>query len=111
MSTHIPESESPILSGRERMNALRQMDANTRKTEFSFIISLLEHQCAIEVLSQQRSKLLARQKWADSRLTNALYLGMYVIEDKVDQFAKNIRDFGQLPFAFEGTTVLQGGAA
>lgn len=87
---------------------LRQADAKTRRTRFTFIDSLLNAQRFIERLKKHRNLQWKRSQWRDTPLADALSGGIYALESEAYRHAETIQRDGDLLFAFEGTTVLQG---
>lgn len=101
--------------GLARATTLLQMDAETRRTKFIFVECLLKTQRARARLDAHRmdvvKKNARRGGRPDTLLIDALWEGFCALSDQACAEAKAVLTRGQLLFAFEGATVLEGGAA
>lgn len=78
----------------------------SERERLAFVISYFDSLKNADILR----KLHERRK-ACSAEWDALWDGMYALQGRAHLMAEYARDSGQLLFCFEGTTVLQGGAA
>lgn len=90
--------------------------AEDRRTRYIFVTCMLEAQRSAQVLLDKRDQLMkptARRpvRGNDTKLTDALWDGYTALESEARECAKKALEYGQILHCFEGTTVLQGGAA
>lgn len=99
----------------DRATQLRQMDSETRRARFIFIKCLLKTQRAYVQLDAHRTSMVRRNAkrgcMHNTPLTDALWEALCALLAQAGMEAKAVRERGHLLFAWEGTTVLQGGAA
>lgn len=75
-----------------------------------YVRLLLEFQPHYELISKKWLAMRGKTKQAHA-YEDALAASKWALRDQITEFAKCARERGQLLFCFEGTTVLQGGAA
>ena len=81
-----------------------------QRTRFIFLICFLDAARNADILNKHWLKLLSRSTKA-SPFKDAVFEGYIALSQEADRCARKLTERGQLLFAFQGTTVLQGCAA
>lgn len=95
----------------EQQQAAQLLDAQARRTSYIFVSNFLEHQRNAEILRRESRTRMQAKTAATLAFGWALWDGSYALEKEAARFLREVMERGQLLFAFDGTTVLQGGAA
>lgn len=90
---------------------LLKLSGGSTPDGFYCLKNFLYSAISYELLFAEYKKKCARQGHRDSPVIVALWEGYFSLLQNSEERAKQLRDRGQLLFAFAGTTVLQGGAS
>lgn len=103
--------QSPTAHEAQALTAAEADAASQKRTDFIYLILFLEAEQHAHTLNQQKRAIFKRNGYRETPYTKALSAARWALDDIARDKARNLTRDGHLLFAFQGTTVLQGGAA